>query len=97
MKLIACILCVPFLFIFSYIDKRIEYISHSSVKVTHEVKFDTVGGFVTYIDTTQQGGGFIMWMKGYEVTTYDMTGPVHVAFLDENFKPIKNKGLGLIK
>lgn len=92
-------------------DSRISYISNpkpGSVKIitTHVdtsefVKFDTLPGRVTYIDTAISSpnwkGDKIMWMKGYEVITSDSYATIHVKFLDENKEPFKYLGLGLIR
>ena len=89
-------------------DKRIQYVAnkpHVEITLTNPdevyvVKFDTIPGRVTYIDTAVSSpdwkGPGILWMKGFEVTTWDMVGTVHVAWLDEQKNPIKYLGLGLI-
>lgn len=86
-------------------DNRIVYVGTPAKKVqvtlVNEVKFDTVPGIVTYIDTATNSpewkGPGILWMKGFEVSTWDMVGTVPVCFLDENKRRIKYLGLGLIK
>jgi hypothetical protein len=101
----------PFLFVIGWCmiscapDKRIAYVGTpaKNVQITliDEVKFDTVPGIVTYIDTAVTSpdwkGPGILWMKGFEVSTWDMVTTIPVCFLDENKRRIKYLGLGLIK
>ena len=69
-------------------------IGHIKAKEHKGIKYDTTAGIVTYIDSKDR---VVHWLQGYEVTTLDMVGSIHVQFLDSNMRPLEYKGLELIK